>query len=213
MPFGWHFHPELLMDLRVHTWLVFWSSGSRASISDAVNIVFCMFSTHSGEYTYNPVGTVRYTLRKISHSLEVKPYGLLTVILSQFNPYITFNFLLFFLCADLLTCLSCPSLVLRILQYWISAENSLNYSQTVSLCVLIFPIMTAVLYIIPLITRLLANTKKKPSHSMSFYNLFVTVQAFSVRFSLFAAFLFFSWPLMTTQPFAKTRNHRIYQKY
>ena len=36
--------------------------------------------------------------------------------------------------------------------------------------------MTAVLCIIPLITRLLANTKKKKtSHSVAFYNLFVTI--------------------------------------
>ena len=34
--------------------------------------------------------------------------------------------------------------------------------------------MTAGLYIIPLITRLLANTEKK-LHSMSLYDLFVTV--------------------------------------
>ena len=34
--------------------------------------------------------------------------------------------------------------------------------------------MTGVLYIVPLITRLLAETKKIASHSVSFYNEFVS---------------------------------------
>ena len=69
---------------------------------------------------------------------------------------------------------------------------------------LILPMMTAVLYIILLITWLPANTKKN-LHSVSFYSLFVSVHSvFQQRkyswqnrmpflFSLFAAFLSFSF--------------------
>ena len=90
---------------------------------------------------------------------------------------------------------------------------------------LIFPIVTAVLYIIPLITRLLANTKKT-WHSVSFYNLIVTVHSVFQQRNIvrqtdavlllplrcFPPF-FFSWLVTTNQPFAKSWNHCIFQEY
>ena len=70
------------------------------------------------------------------------------------------------------------------------------------------------------------HEKKKTWHSVSFYNLFVTIHsvfqqrnvvrqtdAISLLPLCCFPFFFFSWPVMTTQLFAKSWNHRIFQDY